>query len=233
MDKRLGLCSAYSFLYGVHKPGKLLDRAAALGVKTVSVCDINNVYGVHGFLEEAKERNIRPIIGAALSLQASPALPPCLYAFVENREGFAKLCEILSEKNKDKDRDKDRNRDKEKPGIKSGGKILSMLREDSTGLVLVSASEEILSGLAGRVKRLYAAITPDDLGGIGPHRKLSLPLAFLDTSVFLDRDDYPVHRVLRAIGLNKTIGSLGPDETVKEGCGIFKSASELRGRLNS
>ena len=72
---RLGLISAYSFLYGVHNPAKILDKAVSYGIKTVSICDINNLYGVHTFLEAAKERGIRPIIGAALTVNKTP-LPP-------------------------------------------------------------------------------------------------------------------------------------------------------------
>jgi DNA polymerase III alpha subunit len=68
MNIRLGLCSAYSLLYGVCKHGGLLDRAASFGVKIASICGLNNLYGVHGFIEAAKKRNIRPIIGAALTI---------------------------------------------------------------------------------------------------------------------------------------------------------------------
>ena len=67
MNIRLGVVSAYSLLYGVRKYGEILDRATKYGVKTVSICDLNNLYGVHSFIEEAKERNIKPIIGAALT----------------------------------------------------------------------------------------------------------------------------------------------------------------------
>jgi DNA polymerase III alpha subunit len=105
MNIRLGLVSAYSLLYGVRKHGDLLDRAASFGVKTVSVCDLNNLYGVHDFLEAAKERNIRPVIGAALTINNEPAGndEKIIYCFVENRAGFARLCEILTMRNEDKE----------------------------------------------------------------------------------------------------------------------------------
>ena len=146
MNIRLGLCSAYSLLYGVHMPQKILDRAVSLGVTTVSICDIDNVYGVHSFLEAAKERNIRPIVGTTLTINqkttphSSLIIPNYLYCFVENRAGFGRLCEILTERNN----------------------VISMLLENSNGLVLASSDAMILESLAGRVKRLYAAITPHD-----------------------------------------------------------------------
>ncbi|MCL2130296.1 MAG: PHP domain-containing protein, partial [Treponema sp.] len=193
-------------------PGKLLDRAISLGAGTVSICDINNLYGVHNFLEEAKEKKIKPVIGTALTRNEKR-----VYCFVEDKNGFARLCEILTERSKDKD----------------NFNPLKFLREDSSGLVLASANYEILSELSGRVKKLYAAITADSLEGIEAHKKMSLPLAFLDTSLFLEKDDYFVHKVLRAIGLNKTTGSLAPCDTVKSGEGLLKSEKELTSILYS
>ena len=211
MHTRLGLISAYSLLCGVHKPEALLDRAASFGVKTVSICDINNLYGLHSFLEAARERNIRPIIGAALNT------PDYLYCFAENRGGFGRLCEILSIRNKDE----------------KNFNPVPLLQDDSSGLVFASAKERVLTELAGKVKHLYCAVTPDDLGGLGSHKKLNLPLAFLDTSIFLEKKDFQVHKVLRAIGLNKTTGTLALSETITEGKGIFKTDNDLKGLLDS
>ena len=225
MEIRLGLISAYSFLYGVHKPETLLDRAALLGINTVSICDLNNLYGLHSFLEAAKDRGIRPIIGAALSFDAphsSHHVPCSLYCFVENRAGFSRLCEILSLRNKDT-----KNFDP-----------LPLLRENSAGLVIASSNREALKELSQFKQRnspakLYCAITPDDLSVLGHHRDLNLPLAFLDTSSFLEKYDMNVHRVLRAIGLNKTAGSLAPCDTIAEGKGVLKTNAELKSLLDS
>jgi len=213
MQIKLGLISAYSFHYGVHKPEALLDRAASFGVKTVSICDLNNLYGLHSFLEAANERNIRPVIGAALTQHS-------IYCFVENRAGFSRLCEILSI----------RNRDTKKFDP------LALLREDSAGLVLASSSKETLRELsrgADKTKRLYCAVTPDNLSVLGVQKELNLPAAFIDASAFLEKSDYAVHRVLRAIGLNKTTGSLDPCDTIAEGKGVLKTNTELKSFLDS
>ncbi|MCL2833900.1 MAG: DNA polymerase III subunit alpha, partial [Treponema sp.] len=215
MKTRLGLCSAYSLLYGVRKPAQLLDRAAADGAKTVSICDFNNLYGVHTFIEAAKERQMRPVIGAALT--AGESTGPAVYCFAENRDGFARICEILTLRKKD---------------VKKFNPV-PLLRENSGGLVLASCDSKILYELAGKVKKIYAAITPDDISAMGIHGKLPVPPAFLDTAVFLDKSDCEVHRVLRAIGLNKTVGNLTPSETLGTGDGFFKNSAELHDRLKS
>ncbi len=211
---RLGLVSAYSMLYGVHKPDKLLDRSVSYGIKTVSICDLNNLYGVHVFIEAAKERNIKPIIGASLS--AGKSTRAMVHCFVENRAGFARLCEILTERNKDKER----------------FDPLPFLREQSKGLVLASSDEAVLESLNGRIKRLYAAITPTDISAVNPGRKLNIPLAFIDNSLFLEPGDFTAHKVLRAIALLKTIGSLGPDDTANKES-ILRPSQELRRMLES
>jgi DNA polymerase-3 subunit alpha/error-prone DNA polymerase len=214
MRNYLGLCSAYSLLYGVHKPDKLLDKAASFGAKTVSICDFNNLYGVHTFLETAKECNIRPIIGTAFINENNNN--PDVYCFVENRIGFSRLCELLTLRSKDKD----------------NFNPLLHLRENAQGLVLVSSIEKVLEYLAGKVQRLYAGITPNNIRAVVSSRRLNIPLAFLDNSVFLEPCDFAVHKVLRAISLLKTVGNLEEEDTadVKSVMHPFKEYHRL---LNS
>ena len=207
---RLGLVSAYSLLYGVHKPEALLDRAQSFGTKIVSICDLNNLYGVHRFIEAAKERGIRPVIGAALAGNGEKII----FCFVMNRAGFGRLCELLTLRNKD------------------AGHFnpLPLLRENSEGLVLASDDEGVLEFLNGRVKHLFGAITPTDCRALHFCRRLNIPLAFLDNSVFLGQEDYQVHRVLRAIGLLKTVGNLKDGDSA-EPERVLRSSPELHRRL--
>ena len=211
MNIRLGVVSAYSFLYGTRKPQELLDRAVSFGVRVVSICDLNNLYGVHTFLEAAKERGIRPIIGVTLTIPNSSLLVDnYLYCFVENRAGFGKLCEILTERNKDT----------------GNFSPLPMLLENADGLVLASSDDKVLETLFGRVKRLYSAVTPTDIRAVSIGKRLDIPLAFLDNSVFLEQEDFAVHRVLRAIGLLKTVGSLESGDTAERGR-VFRDSKEI------
>ena len=208
MQIRLGLVSAYSLLYGVHKHSTILDKAVSLEIKTISFCDLNNLYGVHAFLEEAKERNIRPIIGCALTIGKSA--DAAVYCFVENKQGFSRLCQILTERFNDID----------------NFSPLPLLRDNSRGLVLVSSDEKVLESLKGNVKRLYAALTPNNSGAVSASRGLDVPLAFIDNSIMLERDDFKVHQVLRAIQLLKTVGNLENIDTANAER-ILKTSQEL------
>jgi DNA polymerase-3 subunit alpha/error-prone DNA polymerase len=219
MTTALGLRSAYSLLYGVHTPDKLVDKALSYGIKTVSICDLNNLYGIHSFLEAAKERGMRPIIGVALTFnsnQLAHNTENIIYCFAENRAGYRRICEILTLQKKNK----------------VWFNPMPFLREQSEGLIMASSNEAALEKLAGNVKRLYAGITPTSIGAVGPSRRLNIPLAFLDDSVFLEPSDYAVHRVLRAIGLLKTVGNLKQEDTAGKDK-IFRPYKELHRLLAS
>jgi DNA polymerase-3 subunit alpha/error-prone DNA polymerase len=212
-DIRLGLCSAYSLLYGVKRPGELINNVKALGTEVVCIADRDNMYGLPSFLENAKEAGLRSVIGVCLTIENDGTV----YCFVENRQGYSRLCEMLTVRNRDR---------------KHYNPLL-LLRENSSGLILASADVPALETLAEQVKRLYGAITPDTFGAAGTSRRLNVPLAFLDTSLFTEKDDYKTHRLLRAIGLTKTVGSLKPEDVVAEGSHVIQDGKALNKRLCS
>ena len=98
----LHACSAFSFLRGGSFPEQLTEVAAELEMLAMALLDRNGVYGGQRFSVAAREHNVRPIIGAELSMEDGAVLP----VLVENRTGYKNLCELLtqahlrSEKNK-------------------------------------------------------------------------------------------------------------------------------------
>jgi hypothetical protein len=46
---RLGLCSSYSLLYGVRRPGELIDKVKTLGTDVVCIADRDNLYGLPAY----------------------------------------------------------------------------------------------------------------------------------------------------------------------------------------
>src|SRR5438034_10824532 len=89
----LHACSAFSFLRGASFPEQLAETAAELAMPAVALLDRNGVYGAQRFLVAARERNIRAIIGCALSTEDG-GIPPVL---VDNRDGYKHPCELLTE----------------------------------------------------------------------------------------------------------------------------------------
>src|SRR6201989_3007583 len=86
-------CSAFSFLRGGSFPEQLAEVAAELEMPTLALLDRNGVYGAQRFSVAAREHDVRPIIGAELSMEDGSILP----VLVENRTGYKNLCELLTQ----------------------------------------------------------------------------------------------------------------------------------------
>ncbi|HEV3244347.1 MAG TPA: error-prone DNA polymerase [Chthoniobacterales bacterium] len=93
MYVELHACSAFSFLHGGSFPEQLAEVAAELEMPAMALCDRNGVYGAQRFSVAACEHNVRPIIGAELSMEDGTILP----VLVENRTGYKNLCELLTQ----------------------------------------------------------------------------------------------------------------------------------------
>src|SRR5437763_5642740 len=89
----LHACSAFSFLRGGSFPEQLAEVAAELEMPAMALCDRNGVYGAQRFSVAAREHDVRPIIGAELSMEDGSILP----VLVENRTGYKNLCELLTQ----------------------------------------------------------------------------------------------------------------------------------------
>src|SRR5438132_6718993 len=89
----LHCCSAFSFLRGGSFPEQLAEVAAELEMPAMALLDRNGVYGAQRFSVAAREHNVRPIIGAELSMEDFSILP----VLVENRTGYKNLCELLTQ----------------------------------------------------------------------------------------------------------------------------------------
>src|SRR5437660_3999380 len=86
-------CSAFSFLQGGSFPEQLAEVAAELEMPAIALCDRNGVYGAQRFSVAAREHDVRPIIGAELSMEGGGILP----VLVESRTGYKNLCELLTQ----------------------------------------------------------------------------------------------------------------------------------------
>jgi error-prone DNA polymerase len=121
MYVELHTASAFSFLQGASLPEVLVDRAAALGYRTLALLDRDGVYGAPRFHKAAKAAGIRPIIGAELTMEAGgagqaggagretrgkrsvppfqpvpPIQPFVLPVLCENAEGYRNLCRLIT-----------------------------------------------------------------------------------------------------------------------------------------
>ncbi len=183
VNVHLSLRSNCSLHYGARGPRELVQTAARMGYRTLALTDINNLYGVHDFLDACTANGVRPVIGAEIRHGADRAV-----VYAKTREGFSNLTQLITSRMMDKD-----------------FSIQESLARYAPGNAVVAASPGLLAGLAGRIEDLSAALYPHSAGAAREARGLGLPVVALDEALFLTEEDRTVHRLLRAIGSKGTV----------------------------
>ncbi|HEY9508378.1 MAG TPA: PHP domain-containing protein, partial [Verrucomicrobiae bacterium] len=84
--------SAFSFLRGASTPEQLAEKAAALGLPAIALCDRDGVYGAPRLFGKANEIGIKAIVGAELTMEDETIIP----VLVESRTGYQNLCQLLT-----------------------------------------------------------------------------------------------------------------------------------------
>ena len=192
MHTRLGLYSAYSLLWGPVGLERLFAWLTQEGVTKVAITDMDNLYGYPACRELAQSKGIELICAAALTEQGQ-----IIHAFVQNQKGYERLCLLLSLRQQD-------------PAFS----YLQALKQEHGGLVLATTHVPFLQVLAHHPD-VYAEVTPTCLKAIRSASQLGLPLLAVDDALFLEKQDEENHRVLCAIALHKTLGSLQEGDTVE------------------
>lgn len=85
--------SAFSFLRGASHPEQLVERAAALEMGTLAICDRDGVYGSARAHAKAGELGMSARVGAELTLEDGCVIP----VLVKNRRGYQNLCRLITE----------------------------------------------------------------------------------------------------------------------------------------
>lgn len=98
--------SGYSILDGMATPKEIVKKAKDLGMESVALTDLSNMYGAIKFYKEAKAQGIKPILGSEILvvpeyknnehgvLDTSKSYSAILLA--KNAEGYKNIMEIVS-----------------------------------------------------------------------------------------------------------------------------------------
>jgi len=84
--------SNYSFLEGASHPEELVEACRHLGIRSLALTDRNGVYGIVRAHVRARELDVHLIVGSQVSLQDGSEV----LLLVQNREGYARLCRLLT-----------------------------------------------------------------------------------------------------------------------------------------
>jgi error-prone DNA polymerase len=181
--------SSYSPYWGIHTPAALCAAARAMGMNRLALTDRNGLYGVPRFIEEAKKAGIAPLIGAE-----AVSGPHRAMLLARHRDGYANLCWLLSELHGREPFD-----------------LAQALQHYRAGLVVLSDDAVLLEQLAGQSRAdLFVELSPGHgmEQALKTARRLGLPPAAASRAVFLQKDDFELHRILRAIAGNTTLSRL-------------------------
>ncbi len=83
--------SHYSFLDSTLSPTAIVELAKQHGLSAVAMTDTGNLHGAVEFVQAAKQRGVKPILGTELRVGEKPLL-----LYVESARGYHNLCRLLS-----------------------------------------------------------------------------------------------------------------------------------------
>jgi DNA polymerase-3 subunit alpha len=205
----LRLHSEYSITDGLTRLDAAIGRAVADGMPALALTDLGNLFGMVKFYAGARAAGIKPVIGADIWLAEEGSEPAArLLLLVRNREGYLRLCELLSSAYL-------------APRHQGRAELsrAAIANGDNSGLIALSGAaggdvgQHLAAGRPERAEaaaRRWAEIFPDsyylEIQRFGQPQQESqiaqvldlagataLPVVATHPVQFLDRDDFPAH----------------------------------------
>jgi DNA polymerase III alpha subunit len=197
--------SFYSMMQGVNSPEHLCREARKAGFTHIALTDTNGFYGLVNFLEASRAAGIEPIVGAQIKTAKTGAV-----LLAATAAGYEIISDIITRRHTEED-----------------FSLISSLPEKSSDILLLSSDHELIKSLRDRLD-CYLEIVPgpSDRRLLRTANELGIAPVATNAVHFVEEKDYPLHRLLRAIDLNKTLGTLGPEDTVTPDRRL-KSAREM------
>ena len=188
--------SHYSLMWGTAAIDRLCRQARRLGYDRLALTDTDNLYGLWPFLNACRREGLRPIVGAEVTDPNSRARAVCL---VSDAAGYTNLCRLLTRRHMD-------------PGFTLGDALPPL----AAGLVVLTSNPALLRRWHAARVTVAAAMPRRPLPAGHPLRQearaLDIDVVATPGSFFLSPQEYPLHRLLRAIHRNTTLERLSGDQ---------------------
>ncbi|UCC79306.1 MAG: DNA polymerase III subunit alpha, partial [Candidatus Zixiibacteriota bacterium] len=204
--------SNYSLLHGASTVDALLDRAAREGMGALGLAELGGLYGAIEFYIKAKDHNIKPLIGLEFDTEAGKII-----FITKDITGYGSLCRLSTiEKLHEKTISLE--------DIVAHHKGLIAIALDAFYIDILKEvfADDFYYGLTyfgDIVSRIRIQRALRDIGKHNPQLVAANPVTFVD------KDEYPTHRILRAIGEIVPIDRLTDDKTETPGA-WFRSKRE-------
>ncbi len=190
---------------GVSSPEALCREAGKAGFTHLALTDTNGFYGLVNFLEAARANGIEPLIGVELKIRQT-----CAVILAKTDMGYEILSDLITRRH-----------------IEDDFSLIRSLPAKSSDIVLLSPDPELIKGLRNRLECFLEIVPgPFDRKLIHAAKQLGIEPVATNAVHFATEQGYSLHRLVRAIALNKTLGSLAPDDTTTPGRWL-KSAGEM------
>ena len=185
----LNVHSDYSKGWGVASIEDLCRRAKTLGMDRLALTDTNGLYGLMFFVQAARDAGILPIVGSEVVCGPRRAV-----LLIQNFQGYANLCRILSNRHCYTDFD-----------------LLGAIIKHRHGLVVFSDDFTLLKAMkrAG-LKNLFVEMSPGYQMArcYAFSRKTGIPPLATNRVYLLEKGQFQLHRILRAMSLNTKLSRL-------------------------
>ncbi len=199
----LGFRSHFSLLRGYLSPEEICRQAEAWGCKAVGLTDINNLYALPRFLTAARNRGLKPVVGAVVERGGNKLFT----AYVLNRQGYGRLCGILTRLLVEDAMKLYFKEHREQPY----SPLADLLEKGWEGLAIAAEDTGVLEQLLKRDRSgIYAELCfyKGFMRQVRWARSRGLPVLAVNSAVFTDPADEYLLNVLRAIDLNINLVSL-------------------------
>lgn len=212
--------SCFSLLDGASTPEVLVARAAGLGMPALALTDHDAVYGAPRFLRAARERGVRPVLGAELTLADGHHLT----LLVEDEAGWHNLCYLISRAQADADKGEAALPAGELEGCTAGLIALSGCRHGEIAAALRAGRRRAAHAAARRYRELFGPghfwielqrhFRPGEerlvkqLAGLADY--LGLGCVATNNAHYAERGSHRLQDVLVCIGHNTTLDQATP-----------------------
>ncbi len=192
--------SNYSLFYGASIIDSLLDRAAREGMGSLGLVELGGLYGAIEFYIKAKDYNIKPLIGLEFDTEVGK-----ITFIAKDITGYGSLCRLSTI-------EKLHERTISLEDIISHHKGLIAIAFDAAYIDILAEifGDDFYFGLVyfGDIRsriRIQKALR--NIGKYNPQLVAANPVTFVN------KDEYPTHRILRAIGEIVPLDRLTDDKT--------------------
>ncbi len=190
--------SVYSLLDGTIRGEEIIAAAKGGGSSYAVMTDTNGMYGLIQFARMAQQENIKPVLGAVID--APEKSDEYVVLIAKNIEGYSRLCQIITTRK-----------------LKEDFRLDDIFKENLENLFIITPSIELLKRLriTGPLKEnLFAELIitkkkkrkTRELYEYAGGRNIKIVASH--PAYFPGKDDFLLHKVVRAISENSTLANL-------------------------